>query len=101
MSLTGEAQPRDQHQHEGGRGYHLERGFTAAFELVATPALLALIGWWLDRRLGTGPVLMIGLAAFTAAYGVWKLLHDYNSVMDRLEDQRIERGIDALLKVDD
>jgi hypothetical protein len=31
--------------------------------MVAVPVLLGLLGHWLDGRLGTGPGLVIGLAA--------------------------------------
>ena len=31
--------------------------------LVAFPFLLGLLGWWVDGKLGTGPVLMLSLIA--------------------------------------
>ncbi len=86
MGLSQEHQARD----ESRRGAaQVERGFSAAFELVATPALLGLIGWFLDQRLGSGPFLMIGFAAFTACYLIWKLVYRYNTEMARLESQLI------------
>jgi F0F1-type ATP synthase assembly protein I len=79
----------------------VDRGFTAAFELVATPALFGFIGWFLDGRLGTGPILTIALTVFVAGYVLWKLLHQYNLEMDRLEDERVERGLAQVLRAED
>ncbi|MGI9612246.1 MAG: AtpZ/AtpI family protein [Acidimicrobiales bacterium] len=92
MSLSSEPHARD----ESRRGaVQVERGFAAAFELVATPALFALIGWFLDSRLGTGPFLLIGLTTFVAAYQVWKLWYNYNAEMERLEAQLISKRTGA------
>jgi F0F1-type ATP synthase assembly protein I len=44
-------------------------GLARAFELAATPALFAGLGWLLDRWLGTEPLFMI-LAFFFAIAGV-------------------------------
>ena len=88
LSLTGEAQPRDRHHHAGGgNGHQVERGFTAAFELVATPALFGFFGWLLDNRLGTTPLFTIVFAAVVTFYVVWKLWYTYNAEMDRLEER--------------
>lgn len=47
---------------------HLYNGFgnalSRAFELVVTPLLFGLLGWFLDRWLGTSPVLVVVLGAF-------------------------------------
>lgn len=86
MSVSGESFAKD--HHSGGLGHSAERGFTAAFELVATPALFGLIGYGLDRWLGTGPVLMIALTVVVAGYVVWKLWYSYNQEMDRLDAER-------------
>ncbi len=103
MSLSGEAsQPRDRHHSQpGGGGHHVERGFTAAFELVMTPALLGLIGYFMDRQFGTAPFFTLGLTAFTAVYVIWKLCHGYNTEMDRLEGERIERNVLGMLETED
>jgi F0F1-type ATP synthase assembly protein I len=46
----------------------LNQGFgnalALAVEMVMTPMLLALLGWALDRWLGTAPVFLIALAVF-------------------------------------
>jgi F0F1-type ATP synthase assembly protein I len=97
MSLSQEPQARDGSRHGATQ---VERGFTAAFELVATPALFALFGWFLDSRLGTGPFLTIGLATFVAGYLVWKLLYNYNAEMTRLESDLIRDRTGASSAVD-
>jgi F0F1-type ATP synthase assembly protein I len=38
-----------------------------AMAMVALPVALGLLGWWLDSLLGTGPILLIALAAFGVA----------------------------------
>ena len=50
-----------------------------AFELAATPAVFAGLGWLLDRQLGTGPLFLI-VAFFFAVAGVgymtWRRYED-------------------------
>lgn len=87
MSLRGEAQPESQHRSR--LGANAERGFTAAFELVATPALFGLIGYFLDARLGTGRLLTVGLAVLVAGYLIWKLWYQYTTEMVKLEAELI------------
>lgn len=38
-------------------------GFTIAVEFVVVPLIFALIGYWLDGRFGTAPVLVVALGA--------------------------------------
>lgn len=63
----------------------LNRGFgdalATAFELAVTPAILALIGWRLDAWLGTMPVFLVALFAFTMSYEIWKLFRRYDAQM--------------------
>lgn len=71
-------------------------GLSIAFELVATPAIFGLIGFSLDRWLGTTPYLVIAfsLLAFFTVVGltIWR----YGLEMDRVEgerrSERITRG---------
>ena len=86
MSLSGEAQTPSPN---GGLGRQIERGFTAAFELVATPALFGFIGYLIDRQLGTGPWVMVVLVVIVASYEIWKLWYQYNTTMTRLERELI------------
>lgn len=39
-------------------------GFTQAVEFASGPVLLGLLGWFLDSRLGTAPLFLVGLACF-------------------------------------
>jgi hypothetical protein len=63
----------------------LNRGFgdalATAFELALTPAIMGLIGWQLDRWLGTGPFLFLFLFVFTVSYEIWKLFKRYEARM--------------------
>ncbi len=56
--------------------------FSAAFEMIATPALFGLLGWFLDTRLGLFPVLTLSLAGTVLAYEVYKLCRRFNADMD-------------------
>jgi len=70
----------------------LNNGFgnalTAAVELAVTPALMALIGWWIDRALGTSPLFFLVLFVFTIGYVGWKQYVTYDAKM-RVQEQRI------------
>ncbi len=69
----------------------LNNGFgnalTAAVELAVTPALLALIGWWIDRALGTSPLFLVSLFVFTVGYVSWKQYVGYDAKMRQQEQQ--------------
>lgn len=67
----------------------LNNGFgnalSTAVELAVTPALMALVGWQVDRWLGTSPLLFLFLFVFTVAYVSWREYHRYQARMDRQE----------------
>jgi F0F1-type ATP synthase assembly protein I len=67
----------------------LSNGFgnalSTAVELAVTPALLALIGWWIDGWLGTRPVFFLALFAFTIGYVSWKQYTAYRARMQEHE----------------
>jgi F0F1-type ATP synthase assembly protein I len=67
----------------------LNNGFgnalSTAVELAVTPALMALLGWQLDRWLGTSPIFFIVLFAFTIGYVSWREYHRYVAKMGREE----------------
>ena len=73
-----------------------DEGITAAFELVLTPALFALFGYFIDRWLGTTPVFLFLLAGIVLTYEVWRLWYVYTERMKKLEatlpDARGDRG---------
>lgn len=88
MSLRGEAQSAGPHRNK--TSHSAERGFNAAFELVATPALFGLIGYFIDGWLGTRPAFTVGLSVFVACYVIWKLWYGYNAEMTQLEAELIK-----------
>ena len=59
-----------------------------AFELVVTPGIFALLGWLLDRRLGTTPIFAFVFFFVVLGYVIWKLWMGYEADM-----QRHERGL--------
>ena len=65
------------------RGY--SDGLARGIEIVATPAIFGLIGWALDRWLGTDPFLAIGLGAFGVAGIFAKLWLGYDQDMIKAE----------------
>ena len=67
--------------------------FSAAFEMIVTPAIFGLLGWLIDSRLGLFPVFTLGLAGLVLVYEVWKLYAQYNADMDAaLEARRASYG---------
>lgn len=94
FDLTKASPPGSSDAEDGTNGAHkgvaygTERGFTAAFELVVTPAVCALFGHFLDGWLGTGRIFTLGFAIFVSCYVVWKLWYQYNNEMERLDAER-------------
>ncbi len=63
--------------------------FAAAFEMIVTPALFGLFGWWLiDRPLGLFPVFTLVLAGIALAYETQKLCASYRRSLDEALQQR-------------
>lgn len=58
---------------------------SGSFELVVSPLLLALIGYGLDRWLGTTPVVTILFAVLGLAGACVKLYYGYRLEMDQHE----------------
>jgi F0F1-type ATP synthase assembly protein I len=58
---------------------------TGGFELVFSPLLLALLGYGLDRLLGTLPVFTIAFAVIGLAGAVIKLYFGYRYDMEQHE----------------
>ena len=69
----------------------LNNGFgnalSTAVELAVTPALMALVGWQIDRWLGTSPLVFLFLFAFTIAYVSWREYTRYTARMNRQEHE--------------
>ncbi|MDG2027119.1 MAG: AtpZ/AtpI family protein [Acidimicrobiales bacterium] len=63
--------------------------FSAAFELIVTPAIFGLLGWVIDRQLDLFPVFTLALTFVVLTYEVWKLYRNYSDSMDiELEARR-------------
>ena len=58
-----------------------------AFELVVTPGFFALLGWLLDRRLGTTPVFAFVFFFVVLSYVIWKMWMGYEADMKRHEER--------------
>ncbi len=69
----------------------LNNGFgnalTTAVELAVTPALMALLGWQIDRWLGTSPLFLLFLFVFTIGYVSWR---EYTRYAARMDEQQHE-----------
>jgi F0F1-type ATP synthase assembly protein I len=53
--------------------------------MVAVPALLGLLGAWLDSKAGTGPILLIGFALFGLAGAFVSAYYRYEDRIRRHE----------------
>ena len=56
----------------------------ASFELVATTAIFAVLGYLLDLGLGTQLVFTVAFGVIALSYEVWRLCTNYNAEMDAL-----------------
>ena len=74
----------------------LNRGFgdalSTAVELAVTPAVMALIGWQIDRWLGTSPGVFLFLFLFTFTYVAWKHYRLYQARMASEERELLGGG---------
>ena len=57
-----------------GQGAALGQALRLGIELVAGVAVGGFIGWWLDRFLGTAPVLMVVFLGLGAAAGIMNVV---------------------------
>ena len=63
--------------------------FSSAFEMIATPSLFGLVGWFIDRQMGLFPLFTLLLAGLVLVYEVLKLYTQYSASMDaELEARR-------------
>lgn len=59
-----------------------------AFEVVFTPLVFGVLGWWIDGRTGTRPLFALTLGILVLLYTLWKLSAGYAARMDA-ETKRI------------
>lgn len=64
-----------------------------AFELVVTPLVFAVIGYFIDRWLNTRPIFMLGLGIWTFAYVVWRAFGEYSHKMEVHEQKLGSRTV--------
>lgn len=57
-----------------------------AYELVVSPVVLGLLGWWIDSKVGSGPWFAVGLAVFGVVGAVVKVFLDYKLRMAAVEE---------------
>jgi F0F1-type ATP synthase assembly protein I len=79
---------RDRRDTYNGFGNALAR----AVELVVTPLAFALLGWALDRWLGTAPLFLIALTLFALAGMGVKMYFAYVTEMQAHEDRMFGKG---------
>jgi F0F1-type ATP synthase assembly protein I len=75
-------------QAAGQGGNAVADGFAKAVEFVVTPGLFGLGGHFLDRWLGTSPVLTVILFVWALTVTVGMAIRDYNAQM-RVEEDRL------------
>lgn len=65
-------------------------GAHAGFELALAPALAGLLGWWLDTRFGTSPLLVLVFAIGGAIGAVLSVYYRYRYAMQEASRLRHE-----------
>ena len=67
--------------------------FSSAFELIVTPTLFGVLGWFIDSQLGLFPLFTLMLTLLVLGYETWKVFSRYNADMDaELEARRATYG---------
>jgi hypothetical protein len=87
LDLRGYVEKRDLYN---GFGDTMAR----AFEVVFTPFLFGLLGWWIDGRTHTRPLFALVLGILVLLYTLWKLAKGYTSNMQRETDKVLGRSDD-------
>lgn len=60
-----------------------------SFELVVSPVLLGLLGWWLDSKLDTTPAFVVGLAVFGVVGAAVKQYYTYKLQMQQTREVQL------------
>jgi F0F1-type ATP synthase assembly protein I len=79
---------RERRELNNGFGNALAR----AVELTVSPVIFGFLGFLLDGKLGTGPLFMLVLFAFTIGYLFWKQYVHYDAEMKEHERKLTGRG---------
>jgi F0F1-type ATP synthase assembly protein I len=80
----GHRERRWAERRELNRGFG--EGLAQAFEFAAIPLLFAALGWWLDDRLGTSPILTVALAALGFVGVCLRTIYHYIAKVERDEE---------------
>lgn len=80
MDLKGYVDKRDLYS---GFGDTLARGV----EIVTTPFIFGLFGWWIDGRTHTRPLFALLLGILVLLYTFWKMARGYTATMQRETDK--------------
>ena len=76
---------RERRELNNGCGNALSR----AVELTVSPVIFGFLGYLLDGKLGTRPLFMIVLFAFTISYLFWKQYLHYDAEMKEQEHRTL------------
>jgi len=75
----------------------LNRGFgessARAIEIVLTTLVFGAIGWWLDGRFGTRPVIALTMGIVVLLVELWKLSKGYMVKMDAETRKVLKRDV--------
>lgn len=62
--------------------------FAKAFEMIATPAIFGLGGWYVDSLLGVFPLVTLLTVITVFGYQLWRFFDEYSAAMDDELQQR-------------
>lgn len=57
-----------------------------AFEMVAIPTVFVLVGFWLDGRFGTAPIVAVALGVLGVVGVAVKAYYAYQATIERVEE---------------
>lgn len=64
-----------------------------AFELVLSPVIFGGIGWAIDSRIGTFPLITLALFVFVLGYLFWRQFRSYDLAMRKEEAKMFGRPV--------
>jgi hypothetical protein len=64
-----------------------------AFEVVITPLVFGIFGWWLDGRTHTRPLFALTLGILVLLYTLWKLSKGYIGRMNTETARVLKRDV--------
>jgi F0F1-type ATP synthase assembly protein I len=64
-----------------------------SFELVLSPLVLGLLGFWLDHRVHTTPIFTVLFAVMGVVGAILKIYYDYRAGMEAARRERAGAGL--------